>query len=90
MGSGRGTALPRRPCSTSAVGAASVLAPGGGRKDSVTICPAGGGTWRYPVTSLNVTVDVMTIAGGQPVRDEQGRLRPGRRRAVVTVALTST
>jgi hypothetical protein len=50
----------------------------------------GGGTCRYPVTSLNVTVDVMTIAGGQPVVGVQGRLRPGRRRAVVTVALTST
>ena len=80
--------MPRRPCSTSAVGAGAVLATGGGRKDSVTLCPAGGATCKYPVTSINV--DVMTIAGGQPLAGAQGRLRPGRRRAVVTVALTST
>ena len=89
MGSNRGTAVPPQPCSTSAVGATSVLATGGGRKDSITLCPAGGGTCKYPVTSLNVAVDVMTITDGQPVRVEQGGPCCGRRRAVVTVALTS-
>jgi hypothetical protein len=63
---------------------------GGGRKDSVALCPAGDGTCRYPVTSLNVAVDVMTITEGQPVRVEQGRPCCGRRRASVIVALTST
>jgi hypothetical protein len=57
------------------VGATSVLATGGGRKDSVTLCPAGGGTCRYPVTSVNVAVDVMILDGGQPVRFEQGKPR---------------
>ena len=90
MGTGLGTAVPRQPCSTSAVGATSVLATGGGRKDSVTLCPAGSGTCTYPVTSLNVAVAVMIIARGQPVSVEQGRPCCGRRRAVVTVALTST
>jgi hypothetical protein len=65
-----------------------VFATGGRRNDSVTLCPVGGGTCRYPVRSVNV--DVITIAGGQPVAGAQGRLRPGRWRAVVTVAFTST
>ena len=93
VGSGLGTALPRQPCTTIDVGATSVLATGGGRKDNVTICPAGGGSCMYPVTSVNVAVAVMTLDGGQPVTLEQGMPRCGRRgrgRVLVIVALTRT
>ena len=70
-------------------GGCPLFAKGGGRNDSVAVCPSDV-VWRYPVTLLNVTVDLMTVDGGQPTAAEHGRPIRGPGRAVTTVALTVT
>ena len=80
---------PRVAASVMTAGACPLCGGGGGRNDSVTARPSAV-VLRYPLTLLNVAVDMMTVDDEQPAAAEHGRPIGGPGRPVTIVALTVT
>ncbi len=80
----------RAPRNTSGARAVAVSPGKGGRKKvRMRLCGASR-TCNEPYAVLSVTVEVITLGGGHPVRCEQARPCSGPGRVVVTMPLTST